>query len=441
MARKKHTCAEALVHEEFDEVEVRLKARELGVVKRSRKVDAYALLLTVLLAVTTRGKCSLSALRRAFRLHGGVKMARSAFFDRFSPEFETLVKWGLDAMIERSVSAPQKLPGKLARFSDIMVLDASVMKVDDSLEGVWRGTRKNSAKAALKVHTLVRALSSELLRYRITADAFSDAKAIGAGPWMKNVLLLFDRGYPSPSFWWRIHRQGGFFLTRLPTSYDPVIVEDKRRHRGRARRVRGSRLRAAIHGMKRRYIDVVADFRVHVRPYRKPKGRNFEQPFRVVGVRHPKTRKYHLYVTNASVDALPAEMVWDMYRLRWEVELFYKAAKSGSGMNELPSTQPHVVRTLVYAALMRATLAMKARTKAMLAAKKNLWINPIQWMTVWNQLLVDCLERLLLPPAERSSWTWTDLAWIARDPNRKRKPTRERLVDPDLLTFQYVFSA
>ena len=74
---------------------------------------------------------------------------------------------------------------------------------------------------------------------------------------------------------------------------------------------------------------------------------------------------------------------------------------------------------------MRRTLAMKARTRALAAARTTLWINPIQWMTVWNQMLVDCLERLLLPRAERSAWTWADLAWMARDPNRK-KETHER---------------
>ncbi len=59
-------------------------------------------------------------------------------------------------------------------------------------------------------------------------------------------------------------------------------------------------------------------------------------------------------------------MVGEIFRLRWDIELFYKTAKSGSGLNELPSTQ---------------------------------------WMTGWNQLLVDCLERLLLPPARRSAWS------------------------------------
>jgi hypothetical protein len=102
MARKKHACAEALVHEELDEVDVRVKAREHGVVRRARKVGGYALLLTVLLAVTTWGKCSLSALRLVFRLHGGVKMVRPAFFCRIRSEFETLVKWAVDAVVGRS---------------------------------------------------------------------------------------------------------------------------------------------------------------------------------------------------------------------------------------------------------------------------------------------------------------------------------------------------
>ncbi len=441
MARKKLTCTEALVHAEFDAGAVRAKAREVGAVMRSRKVDAYALLLTVLLAVTTRGKCSISGLRRAYRLYGGVEMARSAFFGRLTKQFEDLVRWALDCMLERSVSAPPQLPGKLSRFRDIMVLDASVVKVEDRLATLWKGTRRNSAKAAIKIHTMVRALTGELLRYRLTAEAFADAKAFGAGPWMRNVLFLFDRGYPSPSYWWRIHRQGGFFLTRLPTSYNPVIVGDNRRHRGQARKVRGRRLRDALRGLQRKFVDVQADFRVHVRRYDSRTGRNMAHAFRVVGIRNPKSGRYHLYATNAPVDALPAEMVRDMYRMRWEVELFYKAAKWGSGMHELPSAQPHVVRTLVYAALARTTLAMKARMKAMTAARNRLWINPVQWMTIWNQLLADCLERLLLRPGARGVWTWLDLAVMARDPNKPRVPTRVRIGDIAYHGLQYVFSA
>jgi hypothetical protein len=355
-------------------------------------------------------------------------MARSAFFDRLTAEFEFLMKWVLDSVVNRARQRRVELPERLAGFRDILALDATVVKVDDRLRGLWRGCRGNSSKAALKVHTVVRALTGELLRYRITKEAHADAKGIGTGPWMRGSLLLFDRGYPSPSLWGRIHRQGGFFLTRLPTGYDPALVGNNRRHRGRARKIENRTLLQFVDGLQRRYLDVMADFRVYIRKYDSEHGHNERQVFRVVGVRNDKTGKLHLYATNAPVDMLPAEMVRDLYRLRWEVELFYKAAKSGSGLNELTSSQPHIVRTLVYATLIRTTLAMKAKMRASQAVKNRLWINPVQWMRVWNELLLQCLDRMLRPDRPRLDMGWFELAVLAQDPNKKRVPTRSRLM-------------
>jgi hypothetical protein len=428
VARRKLTCTEELVHAEFDAREINGIASELGAIKRLRNVNAYTLVLTVVLTVATRGKVSIAGLRRSLHLRAGILMARSAFFDRLTAEFEFLMKWVLDSVVNRARQRRVELPERLAGFRDILALDATVVKVDDRLRGLWRGCRGNSSKAALKVHTVVRALTGELLRYRITKEAHADAKGIGTGPWMRGSLLLFDRGYPSPSLWGRIHRQGGFFLTRLPTGYDPALVGNNRRHRGRARKIENRTLLQFVDGLQRRYLDVMADFRVYIRKYDSEHGHNERQVFRVVGVRNDKTGKLHLYATNAPVDMLPAEMVRDLYRLRWEVELFYKAAKSGSGLNELTSSQPHIVRTLVYATLIRTTLAMKAKMRASQAVKNRLWINPVQWMRVWNELLLQCLDRMLRPDRPRLDMGWFELAVLAQDPNKKRVPTRSRLM-------------
>ncbi len=428
MARRKLTCTEELVHAEFDAREINEIASELGAIRRLRKVNAYTLVLTVVLTVATRGKVSIAGLRRSLHLRAGILMARSAFFDRLTAEFEFLMKWVLDSVVNRARQRRVELPERLAGFRDILALDATVVKVDDRLRGLWRGCRGNSSKAALKVHTVVRALTGELLRYRITKEAHADAKGIGTGPWMRGSLLLFDRGYPSPSLWGRIHRQGGFFLTRLPTGYDPALVGNNRRHRGRARKIENRTLLQFVDGLQRRYLDVMADFRVYIRKYDSEHGHNERQVFRVVGVRNDKTGKLHLYATNAPVDMLPAEMVRDLYRLRWEVELFYKAAKSGSGLNELTSSQPHIVRTLVYATLIRTTLAMKAKMRASQAVKNRLWINHVQWMRVWNELLLQCLDRMLRPDRPRLDMGWFELAVLAQDPNKKRVPTRSRLM-------------
>jgi len=43
-------------------------------------------------------------------------------------------------------------------------VNSTVVKVHDDLRLVWRGTRRDSAKAALKVHAWVRALTGELVK-------------------------------------------------------------------------------------------------------------------------------------------------------------------------------------------------------------------------------------------------------------------------------------
>lgn len=423
------TRFENLLHAEMPRENVYRDAWALGVVQRVRKIDVYTLLVTVVLAVTTRGENSLANLHRAFQLRSGTRLARSAFWDRFTPAFEHLVRAVLDAIVGRSRENRPKLPAAFRFFRDVVVIDATVMKVDDALSRLWRGCRSNSSKAAIKIHTIIRAFSAELLRYRITPEAFYDGDGFGTGPWMRGLLLLFDQGYASPTFWGKIQRQGGFFLSRLPPDRDPLITRDNRRHRGRAKKTVGRHLRAALRGMKRSLIDVQADFRVHVRRYRTRYGHDEHEEFRIVGVRNRKSGDYHLYVTNAPPEALAAEVVRDAYRLRWEVELFYKAGKSGAALHELPSSQPHIVRTLVYAALIRTTLTMKALNEARDRLPLGVWINPIAWQRLWNQVLAEALDAILEPFSFRPR-SWSDLAALAVDPNRARRPTRTSFTCP-----------
>ena len=179
------TQIEALLHAEIPRETVNLQAWALGAVRRLRKIDVYALVVTVVLAVTTRGENSLANLHRAFQLRSGARLARSTFWNRFTPAFEQLVRSVLDDIVGRSVEHRPALPPAFSFFCDVVIFDATVMKVEDGLSALWRGCRTNSARAAIKVHTIIRAFSAELLKYRITAEAFYDGSAFGTGPWMQ----------------------------------------------------------------------------------------------------------------------------------------------------------------------------------------------------------------------------------------------------------------
>jgi len=426
MARRESTSPLQLLHTLFPASEIRRLAAEVGLVQRVRKVDVVELVIAVVLTVSGRGGQSLAALHRSYVFRSGHQIARSAFWRRLNGAFAELAERLLLKMEAVSAAKPPKYGGHLRHFRDVIAVDATVVKVRDCLRSTWAGTRTRSSPAAIKVHTWVRAVTGELLKHRITRERFADSKAFGVDWSAKGKLFLFDRGYPSASLWWRIDRVGGYFLTRLPSSYDPVIVGVNRTHRGRARKVVGEYLYDAEMFLKRKVVDVNCTFRVHVRGYRGKRGRYQWLQYRVVGLWNEETGEYHYYVTNIPPKLVQGEAMRDLYRLRWEAETFYKTAKGGLGLDELPSGKKHIVELLVRAALIRASCAMQAKKQADRRLPRASWINPGQWITIWRQVLGELLDRLAAGRRSAPGITWSLLARLAVDPNRSRPPTRAR---------------
>ncbi|MCB9682652.1 MAG: IS4 family transposase [Alphaproteobacteria bacterium] len=424
MARPDRSLVDVLLANLDRPEEVRDKARALGVVRRQGKIDAYALLVVVVLGIATRGPTAIAQLGHVLATVTGVRLARSSFWDRFTVPFAELVRWLLDDIVHQARAEPHQPPGVLAGFRDVIAVDATVVKLHDALASTWRGTRRNSSKAALKVHAWVRAFTGELLKYRITADAHGDGRAFGIDHALRGCLVLLDKGYSSPSLWRRIGSVGGYVLTRLPLDRNPMIVAENRRHRGRARKAVGRPLRDALEGLQRRLLDVDGAFRCHVRRYGRDKGRFVTETFRVVAVRR-RNGTYEVFVTNAPPELLPADAVAATYRLRWEVETFFKTSKSGSALDELPSQKPEIVLALVYASLLRATAAMQAlaRFRREVADRIGKLVNPGQWVKWWNRQLNALTHQLVGPSAALAE---LELARMLADPHVARVTNRER---------------
>ena len=418
------TAAVDLLSTHIPERWVRQRAWGLGVIRRVGKIDPYALVMVVLLGLVVRGPTSIAQLRQVYCGVAGISLARSAFWTRLSPSLAALMWEILERVMSAARAEAERPPGVLGVFRDVLAADASVVKVDDTLRAVWKGTRRNSAKAALKLHAWVRVFTGELVKASITADAHADGKAFGIDQGLRGVLMLFDRGYASPSLWRRIDSVGGYFLCRVPKGWNQPIVSNNRRSRGRARKLEGLRLRDAFEGLQRPIIDVMASFECRVRGYAGGKARKVKENFRVVAIRHSETGEYALYATNAPPDMLAAKDIREVYRLRWEVETFFKLCKSGCAMNELPSSKEPIVRLLLTAGLLRATLSMRARAAMVLrfAPGQAHRFAPLQWVRWWNEELRSVLRLLLL---EFGGWrprTPVEELAMLLDPNIRCRP-------------------
>ena len=84
---------------------------------------------------------------------------------------------------------------------------------------------------------------------------------------------------------------------------------------------------------------------------------NWPCPLRAVGERNPKGEPVWL-LTDLSHEELPTCQVRDLYRKRWQVELYFKRLKSLVDLDELPTRDGPTARSWIWTKLILASLAV-----------------------------------------------------------------------------------
>ena len=85
-----------------------------------------------------------------------------------------------------------------------------------------------------------------------------------------------------------------------------------------------------------------------------PKGWRYE--VRLVGFRFPKTKEYRWYATNFTSSMLLAEWIYPIYRLRWQIELFFKSIKSTLHADQISSGNENIALSIVYASILSSLI-------------------------------------------------------------------------------------
>lgn len=423
MATAKSIDTRRTLRKLFSGRRLRAMAVETGAVVRQRKVDPVALFWSVVLGFGVGRTRSISGLRRAYERATGQCLEESSFYNRFNAGFVAMLERALLHALEHDVGIGRKLRGHLSRFVDVLVTDATVLRLHDLLAQSWPGCRTNHTLAAMKAHWVMSVTGQSQQSVKLTSERRHDGPVFQVGPWVKGRLLLFDLGYYGFSLFERIDRNGGHFISRLKKGANPLIVGVNRSHRGRSIALVGEKLQEVLARLKRELLDVDIEVRFQRRSYG-GRRRTVSKVFRLVGVRDPETGAHHLYVTNARPEDLAAEHIQRSYALRWEVELLFRELKSHYRLEELPSRKPEVVKALVYAAaltLMVSRCLLHAVRRALGDGAERLKHH--RWAILVSSNAADLL-RLVLRPPRQTQYLDRDLQKLllyeAPDPNVRR---------------------
>ena len=195
-----------------------------------------------------------------------------------------------------------------------------------------------STKAAVKMHTLLDLRGNIPSFIHVSNGKLHDVHALDMLVPEAGAIYVMDRGYVDFGRLYRLHQAGAFFVTRAKSNLD-------------AHRVYST--------ATDRTTGVIADQTITLDGYYT--SRDYPVHLRRVRFRDPKTGKTLVFLTNQT--ALPALTICDLYKSRWQVELFFKWIKQHLRIKQFYGTSENAVKTQIWIAVSVYVLAAIVRKR------------------------------------------------------------------------------
>ena len=181
-------------------------------------------------------------------------------------------------------------------------------------------------KAAVKLHTLLDLRASIPTTVIITPGSVYDVNIMDELFWESGAIYVMDRGYLDFSRLHRIHQDSAFFVTRA-------------KRNSRFQRLYSHRVRKAS-GLRCDQTVVLQGFYAH---------KDYPDKLRRIRYFDRQTNKALVFLTNNFT--LPALTIAQLYRCRWQVELFFKWIKQHLRIKAFYGTSENAVKTQIWIAI------------------------------------------------------------------------------------------
>lgn len=350
--------------EMLDEEELASLGEDTRFIKRLRSVTAHAFVWATVLSRFAMGTPGFEAARQWFMRLTGQHIYPRPFQMRFkSAEAVGLLERTFAAAVA-PWSTTRRLPRHplAKRFADIVAWDSSLVQVADTLKTVFKGTRATAA--SVKVVLGISIWGMLPLVARVVAGHRHDM-VLGPSPddFRKGTLLLLDKGFVAYEHLRKLGEAGLFYLCPMRSNGGPLVVAVNAAPANARKAMKaasdGIALRKLLpHGKK---IRKTWDIEVVIRARRKG-----SQPFRTRLVIVPGPNgEQRAYLTNLTQES--PQVLRELYRLRWQIELVFKELKQDVNLTSVPTTDPNAVLVLIWASLIALAFS---RTVAH-------WLNPL----------------------------------------------------------------
>ena len=244
----------------------------------------------------------------------------------------------------------------------VYALDASTI---DLCLSVFSWAPFRSAKAAIKLHTLLDLRGNIPSFLHISDGKLHDVNVLDLLLPEPGAFYIMDRGYIDFERLYRLHQAGSFFVTRAKSN-----LKAQRRYSHPIDRNTGLICDQSI---------VLTGFYTR---------QDFDAPLRRIRFKDPETGKRLIFLTNNFT--LAAITITELYRCRWQVELFFKWIKQHLRVKAFFGTSENAVKTQVWIAV--STYLLVAIVKKRLQIPASLYeMLQILSLTMFERIPLDQL--------------------------------------------------
>jgi hypothetical protein len=331
-----------------------LLGRIVGFIRRLRAIEASAFIWSVVLSRLGSGRPGFEQARDWFAQLTHREIFPRPFQMRFkNAEAVTLFASAFEEAVAQWRRGGRRPHHRLARdFTDVIAIDATLMQLNDRLEGLFGGLR--TAAASLKVVLSISIFGLVPVAAQIRRGRDNDQQCFPElSVFRRGALLLFDKGFVSYRRLRELHSAGLRYLCPMRKNGNARIIAiakaPRRIRRALVNNPSGVLLRDVL-GAKQK-LKRSWDVTVVVQ------SRNDDENvicrlIIAVGPRHEQRP----YLTNID-DAWTGSQLAELYRLRWQIELVFKELKQDLSLGKLPSKDPHAVQVFAWASLLALALS------------------------------------------------------------------------------------
>ncbi len=350
----------AKVKSELDDLDIETMARETGIIqRRERKLSSTHFLLS-LLALSAGYAPTLEKISVVIQLIIGDSYSKQAVSKRVGRGIDQFLGRIVASVFATMTSRADKRE-LFTAFNRVLLQDSTTLRLPDRFSDVFPGSANQAKKtqSSMKIQLISDLLCGRILQLSLSGFTRNDQAASGDVLSVARAgdLVLRDLGYFVPKTFKIMIDRGIFFLSRYhrgtsliePEAGETIDICRRLRKFGKLdiNVQLGKKHRVPVRLVCSRVPDAVANER-----RRKAKATSKKDH------RYPPTKKalflmgWSIFITNVSTNVWTCEDFQPVYRLRWRIEIIFKAWKSHLKITELNFASEPMLRLSVMTKLL-----------------------------------------------------------------------------------------